>query len=130
MRKGITPVIAIILLLLITISMVGFAFIWFNRMTRGVAEETGRGINETIRTSGQKVSIDAATTSGIWIRNIGTVSIPVSSISVYEDGALESCTWSGSIAPGAVSACGTTCAAAGNTIRATAPGNYDEITCS
>jgi flagellin-like protein len=127
--KGITPVIAIILLLLITISMVGFAFIWFNRMMTTTTNETTRQTEEQLSQMGQKVSIDSTTASNIYVRNIGSVSIPVTRIAVYVNGAAVSCTWSGSIAPGAVSACGVGCAS-GGVARAVAPGNYDERACS
>jgi len=98
-------------------------------MTTDVTNQTSSQISQQTQTMGKKVSIDTASSSGIWIRNIGTVTIAVTDISVYESGAAESCTWSGSIAPGATAACGTTCTT-GNTVRATAPANYDEVTCS
>lgn len=126
--KGITPVIAIILLLLITISMVGFAFVWFSRMTVGITNQTGEQIQQQIAAASKKVSIDSVTTANIWIRNIGTATIPIGEIGVYVNGAKVTCTWSGSISPGSVSACGVGCSA-GGTVRATAPGNYDERGC-
>jgi flagellin-like protein len=126
--KGITPVIAIILLLLITISMVGFAFVWFSRMAVGITNQTEEQIQQQIAAAAKKVAIDSVTAGNIWVRNIGAASIPVGEISVYVNNAKVTCTWTGSIAPGAVSACGVGCAAGGKA-RATAPGNYDERGC-
>ena len=47
--KGITPVIAIILLLMITIAMVGFAFIWFSGIMESMTNQTGASISEEQR---------------------------------------------------------------------------------
>ncbi len=46
-KKGITPVIATILLLLITISMVGFAFVFFQRTTQTAARSGEEQLNQT-----------------------------------------------------------------------------------
>lgn len=127
--KGITPVVAIILLLLIVIAMTGFAFMWFTRMTSGVANQTEEQIQQQMTSASKKVSIDSASSMGIWIRNIGTSSISTDEIGVYKDGADAGCTWSGNIAPGQTKDCGANCTS-GQKIRATAPGNFDERICT
>ncbi len=132
--KGITPVIAIILLLLITIAMVGFAFVWFSRVATTSGTNIESQLNTTFGASGKKVGIDSRTTTVVAVRNIGSVTLQTSEISVYVDGGLRTCTWAGaitSLAPGAVGSCtfsGAACAGPAR-IRVTAPGNADETAC-
>ena len=49
MKKGITPVIAIILLLMVTIAMIGFAFIWFSGIMGTITNTTGTQMTEEQR---------------------------------------------------------------------------------
>ncbi|MBI4170658.1 MAG: hypothetical protein HY514_03110 [Candidatus Aenigmarchaeota archaeon] len=132
--KGITPVIAIILLLLITISMVGFAFVWFSRVSTTAGTNIESQLNTTLTASGKKVGIDAisAATSNVTVRNTGSATILTSEIAVYSGGALQTCTWTfGSIAPGSVASCDWSAGSCtgGTLIRVTAPGGSDENTC-
>ncbi|MCX6818693.1 MAG: hypothetical protein NT129_01700, partial [Candidatus Aenigmarchaeota archaeon] len=94
--KGITPVIATILLLLITISMVGFAFVWFSGMFGNIATSTENATNAQMMQMGQKINIESAKTNNIAVRNVGNYNISSTSLSVYVDGAPKSpaCTWS------------------------------------
>ena len=57
--KGITPVVAIILLLLITISMVGFAFVWFTRIGELTTQQTQTQLQSQLDAAAQKVRIDS-----------------------------------------------------------------------
>jgi subtilase family serine protease len=61
------------------------------------------------------------------IRNIGTATIVLGEISVYVNGELKTCV-SGSVAPSDFFFCYVYCPA-GGTIKVTAPGNVDDITC-
>ncbi|MFH0949105.1 MAG: hypothetical protein V1802_01310 [Candidatus Aenigmatarchaeota archaeon] len=75
--KGITAVVSIILLLLITISMVGFAFLYFNRIlttTTTTGEEQMNQQNRMINTKGMIDVIDTAN-GKIYVRNTGTETI-------------------------------------------------------
>lgn len=149
--KGITPVIAIILLLLLTISMVGFAFVWFNRITTEAASTVGNEATQQLDRQTGRVIIDAArgtsTANTVTVRNIGSRNInPYSELAVFFDGTLQTaCAWTnnagvaidrtvGTIAPNAVATCTVTFADAGldcsgKTARVTAPGNADEMNC-
>jgi flagellin-like protein len=134
--KGITPVIAVILLLLITISMVGFAFVWFQRVaitTTSAVENQTRNILEKQQ---QVIKIDnidssSGTDTKVYIRATGTQSIPNSGLQVYVNGARQTCAWDlPTLNPGSIIKCtfAPVCTS-GATLRVTAPGNLDETRC-
>ena len=137
--KGITPVIATIMLLLITISLVGFAFTWFSTIWQSVAKSTENATETQIMTLGQKVVIDNAASKVIVIRNVGTYNIPWLSMSVYINNAYKNvrypaaaaqdCNWSSSeVAPGGTIGIDCNCTI-GDEIKVTAPGNIDIQLC-
>jgi flagellin-like protein len=86
MQRGITPVIAVILLLLVTIAITGFAFLFFSR----IASTSGRQIeNETqyfVQQSGVRFAIESVGDNTAYIRNLGTSDIV--NPAVYVDGNL------------------------------------------
>ncbi len=71
MAKGITPVIAIILLLLITISMVGFSFVFFQRTTETAAQSGEEQMSQQLRLISSQIKIDNVGNGKIVVRNIG-----------------------------------------------------------
>ncbi len=142
--KGITPVIAIILLLLITISMAGFAFVFLQRSL----EETTSGVESDLETQmnrqRQKFSIDNIDPiSGgqgeavIYIRHIGSVVADTSVLTVYVNNTPVTCEWgaggaqAGSWAPGVVKSCNTTTigCSGDSEIQISGPGNKDSRDC-
>ena len=131
MRKGITPIIAVVLLLLITISMVGFAFVWFGDIFQQVGESTKNQTLGQIRKQGQTIKIDmASNSSGIYIRNTGNYKINLNQISVYNGTGQSLCnTTTGAVlTPGEVEICEAGCKAK-ETVRVTGPANEDIRTC-
>lgn len=137
--KGITPVIATIMLLLITISLVGFAYTWFSTIWQGVATSTQNATETQIRTMGQKVVIDNAASGNIVVRNAGTYNIPWSSMTVYINSVYKNvryppavtqdCNWSFSdIAPGGTIRIDCSCTS-GDDVKVTAPGNIAILSC-
>ena len=129
--KGITPVIAIILLMMITIAMVGFTYIWMKRVFSSAANSTSSSLNEQQKAMGQKVTIIKASnsTGSITIRNSGTYSIDTNKLVVFVNGATVSCSWDKStIGPGDVTTCSTTCPS-GDEVDVNAPGGTDTATC-
>ena len=138
--KGITPVIAIILLLLITISMVGFAFVWFQRVATTATTATDTQLNNQLNKQAQTISIEGAycsasgcATKEVYFRNTGSVAIPSGAVAIFVNGssaASGSCP-STSVSAGATFTCTTTIApcSSSTTVKATAPGNTDQITC-
>ena len=131
--KGITPVIAVILLLLITISMVGFTFVWLTRLSSTLQTKTSESINATYSFE-QRVRIDNInpSTNVVTIRAVGSQSVPTSSIQVYVNGNGVTCGWS---APTLVPQGTVDCTlsppgcASGGTLKVSAPGGQDQTTC-
>lgn len=73
--KGITPVIAVILLLLITISIVGIAFTFFQRTTEAATTTGSRQIEQQVSQIGTQFAIEGADKNQVHIRNLGTTSL-------------------------------------------------------
>lgn len=139
MQKGITPVIAIILLLLITISMVGFAYVWFNRVLTSTTEKTSNQLNNQISSQGKTIKIDNIGDTTISIRNTGSETILSNDLTMYSNNVLLSvtdCVTSDlPLAPSAVAtfncASESFCPATGANaiIKVTAPGGQDSGSC-
>ncbi len=106
--KGITPVIAVILLLLITVSLVAFAFTWFSRVAQtaatGIENQTQKLITtKSIRIENAKV---AGVITNIDVRNTGDSTVLGSELTFYvEDGRVPVNGCPASIAAGAVATC-------------------------
>ncbi len=145
--KGITPIIAIILLLLITISMVGFAFVWFTRIAESASAAGSSQLNLKVGQMAQKIRLDNVNDNLVPIRNIGSQAIQSVSLSFYVNSTMRGCdgTTGGSIdafilSPGEVRSCylceqlsgsctGTICDSNGR-LKITAPAGSDELICS
>lgn len=131
--KGITPVIAIILLLLITISMVGFAFIWFQRVAQTATASSDTALQTQLNQQGQTARIDSVAGTSVTIRNTGSQSIAAGAIVIFVNG---TATTSGNcptvaLASGASNTCASlvqVCSGL-STVKITAPGNTDQIIC-
>jgi len=130
--KGITPVIAIILLLLITISMVGFAFVWFSKMTQQTTSSISDQTNRQVQAAGERVVIDSATNGNIYIRSIGNQQIPQTDLQVYLNGGVQACP-AGIFPIGIGTTVDCTVAAltcnGAATVKVTTPGSTDQVTC-
>lgn len=134
--KGITPVIAVILLLLVTIAMIAFAFVWFGRISTSAMSAVENQTGQFYQTAGKIITIDNILSSPqtiVTVRNIGTLTVLSSELTVYRGTVLASCTpsWSlQSIPPGQSSACTISgpCVP-GTTIKVTSPGNFDQTNC-
>ncbi len=144
--KGITPIIAIILLLLITISMVGFAFVWFTRIAESASSAGSSQLNQTLAQMSQKVRIDNVNDNVVTIRNIGSQTIQSASLSFYVNNTLRGCddTLGGSIGTFNIPAgtvqtcylceqlsgsCTTTICDSNGKLKISAPGGSDELIC-
>ncbi|OYT56600.1 MAG: hypothetical protein B6U68_03020 [Candidatus Aenigmarchaeota archaeon ex4484_14] len=134
MKKGITPVIAIVLLLLITIALVGFAYVWFNRVAVEISENVGNQSAEQTRQMGQLVRIESCSGTTATIRNRGTETFNIDTDLVFlVNNVVDSspgCSVSGDLAPGAVATCTGLGDLSGKTLQVSAPGNSDSMTCS
>jgi flagellin-like protein len=136
--KGITPVIAVILLLLITIAMVGFAFVFFTRIANTAANATQQQLGSELDRQGKTINIENidASTSTVTLRNIGTRTILASDIKIYTNGASNNSYSCSSISPGSTADCTRTAngaiedvCPASTTFRVVAPGNEDSRVC-
>ncbi len=83
--KGVTPVIAVILLLLITIAMAGFAFIFFTRIMGAATNATEAELANTLLRQHKKIAIDNIDNqrSNISIKSIDTAIINVVELNFY-----------------------------------------------
>jgi len=138
--KGITPILAVIMLLIITVSMVGFAFVWFNSVWENVANSTKTAADKRTIIVNQKIDIETAKDQEIVVRNVGNFDISYKELSVYiaddyKDTGLESidpgddCDWNQeSIPPNQIMYVNCACST-GSKVKIVAPGNTDLIVC-
>lgn len=134
MKKGITPVVAIIMLLLIVISLVGGMFVWMRRTMGGVQKTVGNQTEQQTKKMTQTVSIEAINCGDgeIYVRNTGSSSIPKGDLSVFVNDDLKTAVTYGStpINPQDTITVSGLSFTSGNkyTVRVVAPGNEDELT--
>ncbi len=84
-KKGITPVISMILLILIVVALGGVFAAWTTRTWQSVEEKGTEQIEQTTESFRKGVIIDNidCATGKVYVRNSGSVNIPVGEISVY-----------------------------------------------
>lgn len=137
-RKGITDIIAVVLLLMITISMVAFAWVWFSRSIGTITNKTDTSLDTKLNSGAQTIMIEnidkTSSPNRLSIRNTGTQNINTSYITIFIDSVAQSCTtWStgvGTMSPGTVATCTAGLNLAGcSLVRVSAPGNTDEFGC-
>jgi flagellin-like protein len=97
MRKGITPVIAMILLILIVVALGGVFAAWTTRTWETLGERGEEQIETVTEQLQKSIAIDAidCTNGDIYVRNMGNQDIAQAEISVYLDDAKDdivSCT--------------------------------------
>jgi len=129
--KGISPIIAIVLLLMITISMVAFAYIWFTRITTSALNQSQTQQEAIQKQTGKKIVIDGINGNSITLRNIGVYSVSKSEISVFVNGVVTQITYGCDILdPQEVETCmiATSCLPGGR-VRVVSPGITDELVC-
>ncbi len=143
--KGITPVIAIILLLLITVAMVGFALVWFQRFVSATGSQTEQNLQTQLDQQSKVISVvnidNSGVTSIISIKNIGTRTISLTELAMFVDSVrvgideTAGCADGGgtpvtTIATGSTIDCTLdSFCDAGSRLKITAPGNFDETIC-
>ncbi|OYT57422.1 MAG: hypothetical protein B6U68_01840 [Candidatus Aenigmarchaeota archaeon ex4484_14] len=134
MSKGITPVIAIVLLLMITIALIGFAYVWFQHTATGLTSNIGRQVNRTTTQMGESITITSCDVSNkiVYVKNIGSSSIILSNTDLYVEGKLipDSC-GDGVAAPGKTFSCDLPDdIESGDSVKiVTGGGSVDEISC-
>ena len=129
--KGISAVIAVILLLLITISVVGFAFLFFSRITTTAGQAAENQTQQQLIHFSKQIGRDASSITSVTIRSIGTGAISGTEIQVYVDGSPRACVPAlSSMPPGSVQTCNfSPGCSAGQKIRVTSPANSIDTNC-
>jgi flagellin-like protein len=132
LKKGITPVVAIILLLLITIAVIGFAFGFFQSMLEAAGGAASTQLNSTTNQLAKSIDVVAVSGTSVTIRNTGSANIVPGEIGVVVANAVRACTFTATeIAPGTVATCTLASACtAGQTVVVSAPANSDEAQCA
>ena len=85
MFKGISPVIAIILLVGVTVGSIITAYIGINSLTDDIKDNTEKSIIKEFDARGADLKVDVFGNCKIYLRNTGTKDIPVEAISFYID---------------------------------------------
>ncbi|KHO48104.1 MAG: hypothetical protein QT00_C0001G0116 [archaeon GW2011_AR5] len=70
--KGITPVIAVILLLLITISMVGFSMVFFQRTAETATKAGDEQLQQQLANFASQPRIESVSRNRVYVRNAGS----------------------------------------------------------
>ena len=85
MFKGISPVIAIILLVGVTVGSIITAYIGINSLTDDIKDNTEKSIIKEFDARGADLKVDVFGNCKIYLRNTGTKDIPMEAISFYID---------------------------------------------
>lgn len=84
--KGLSDIVAIILLVLLAVGAAGMFFLWEGSFRGGLGDQTGREIEGYAERTGMRLNIETVSQCNIYVRNQGTEKIPVSSINLNIDG--------------------------------------------
>ncbi len=98
--KGITPVISIVLLLMVTVAIAGAAFIFLQSTFRGASETTSAQLEHQIGQFTSQPKIEGASGNNVYVRNMG--SSEIRGLIFYADDVKKDVTGPVSIAPGQV----------------------------
>jgi len=92
-KKGISTIIATILMLLVLVAIIGVAFTWFMTTTSGMQTTTEERVSALEEQVGRTISVDSISCSGttlkVYVRNTGTKQINASTVLLYFDDALK-----------------------------------------
>ncbi len=81
LRKGISPVIAIVLILMMTVSLAGLAYVWINRMMKNNMKNT----DSTLETKLEILGLDCTVNNiiNLTVQNIGKRKINAGTTYIY-----------------------------------------------
>ncbi len=134
--KGIAPVVATILMLLIVIAIIGFAYTFFTGMIGTAGEQTEEQMKATIGSMNKGIWLESASGQTLIVRTLGTGTIDASAgeINVLIDGSPVTCSWSPSTLPsGSTSVCTLTLpetCGSGSNVTVMGPSNTVSKICS
>lgn len=82
-RKGITPVIAIVLLLMMTVAAAGAAYTWFSQMQERLQSEATRGLQTELSLRDLRCNAKPTNTMELAVSNSGSTSVDLSDVDVF-----------------------------------------------
>jgi flagellin-like protein len=83
--RGISAIIAVVLILLITISLAAGAYLFLFATMSQTTAAAQQGISQTMTQMTKSFTIEAVSGGKVWVRNTGQV--PISNLTIYIDGA-------------------------------------------
>lgn len=134
--KGITPIVATILLLMITIVIIGVAMTFFQRTVDVATGATEKALDSQTSQAAKTMMITGANcvsgTTTVNMRNSGTQSIAASEVNVFIDNVNKDCSWAGMpVTAGSSAACTINEGDySGKKVKVVSPGNTDIVICS
>jgi len=135
MKKGITPVIAMILLVLIVVALGGVFAAWTTRSWEQLGETGEQQIEQVSEQLQMSIAIDTVQCANpgiIYVRNAGSVEITCAEMTLYVDDVLTAKTCTTDPLPSGVVTDLTTLvdlSSGGPTVRVTVPGNSATYRC-
>ena len=129
--KGITTIIAFLLLLLITLSVTGITAVFISKLTDMAGQSAYIETTNQVNKFSKQVIIDSASLSSVSIRNIGSQRIEASELAVYVNYEMMMCSpLLSALAPNTAQTCNFSPACLpGQPIKITSPSNSMEIPC-
>lgn len=82
-RKGISEIVAVVLLLLVTIAIIGISFSWLMSTSQSAAGQTENETNTQTSRMTASFRVESVSSNMIYIRNTGTAALSAESLSVF-----------------------------------------------
>ena len=132
--KGMSAIITVVLLVIITVALVGVVATNFQSLTQSSAQQAQQQVEASSERLTQTVRIESASSDKVVVRSTGTTAIQTSKLAVFIDSVLTTCAWDlTSIGQDQLATCtydvSTTCSS-GTEIKVTAPGNTHSTKCA
>lgn len=95
--KGVSSIVAVVLILLITIALAGMAYIWFTSVFGAVTESAGETVERSTEQFATNFALESASYNcqnsvQLSVRNVGTSNIDATAFAVYLSGTLATIT--------------------------------------
>src|SRR3989338_52805 len=86
MDKGISPIIASVLIILVVVSLAGTYTVWSSRIFGEVTEEGGETVTRTTKALFSDFEVQSAADQRVFIKNTGSSGLTASALQVFYDG--------------------------------------------
>lgn len=104
MAKGISAIIATILILLIAVGISGFSYVFFSQTTETVSTATETQTDVIQTQAGTQARIESVSNGNVYLRNTGILPLSLTALAFYVDNTAVSATGPAVIQPGEVGA--------------------------